>query len=352
MKSKFSLSIVLIIKLFAAFHASQAAVLTVDNSSASPGIYSTINAAVSAAQAGDTIYLQPTGLQYTSATIGKPVYIIGPGHTLSWTTALAEVASITIQEAGSGTTLEGIVIDGIVNLSFNVINVTIRNCRFAGVSSQIVASTNCHNMLVEGNVFQNYTSVFEQIRLANNSQNVLIKNNFFRLNSTGSSVSVLKNTNITTTFDQNTVIIANTGGVYCGSCDPHTISNNLWIGRDQNISSGAGGSTFYNNLTWSTTSTFNVLPGDNNLDNVEPVFVNVPSYLWSVGRDYNLVEVNVGYNGSSGGGQVGMYGGGFDFRKRGEPSGIPTFDQVKLLNTTVPQDGTIQIHVKAKKGLN
>jgi hypothetical protein len=291
-------------------------------------------------------------LQYTAATISKPVHIIGPGHALPWTTTLPEVASITVQAAASGTILEGIVIDGTLTLSFNTTDVTVRYCRFSGAASRITTGSNCHNLLVEGNVFQNYTSVFDFIALNNNSQNVLIKNNFFRLNSTGGSVSVLKNTNTSTVFDQNTVIIVNTGGVYCGSCDPHTISNNIWIGRDQNISSGVGGSTFYNNLTWSTTSTFTALPGENNLDNVEPVFVNVPSYLWSVGRDYNLVEENPGYTGSSGGGQVGMYGGGFEFRKRGEPSGIPTFDQVMLLNTTVSQDGTIQIQVKAKKGMN
>jgi hypothetical protein len=195
MKTKFLSALMFASFLVTMLPDARSAVLIVDNSSVSPGVFTSINAAVTAASNGDTIYLQPTGLQYTTATISKPVHIIGPGHALPWTTTLPEVASITVQAAASGTILEGIVIDGTLTLSFNTTDVTVRYCRFSGASSRITTGSNCHNLLVEGNVFQNYTSVFDFIALNNNSQNVLIKNNFFRLNSTGGSVSVLKNTN-------------------------------------------------------------------------------------------------------------------------------------------------------------
>ena len=82
-----------------------------------------------------------------------------------------------------------------------------------------------------------------------------------------------------------------------------------------------------------------------------PQFENASSpYGWSVNADFKLVPSNSGYAGAAGGGQTGIHGGGFDFRMRGQPNGIPTFDQVILLNHTVPQDGNIQIRVKGQKG--
>lgn len=356
MKKKVIFTFKIIFLLVTISAEARGAVLVVDNSSNSPGIYDNINAAVSAALPGDTIYLQPTGLQYQSATITKPLVVIGPGHNLPWTTSFAVVPSITIQATASGTLLEGFIIINSISLANNTTDVTIRNCRFSGTNFRLTTGINCHNLMVEGNVFQNYTSLFSCIALTQSSQNVLIKNNYFFLNSTGSTVSIITGTNTTTTFDHNTVIIANTGGAYCSSCQAHTISNNIWIGAsqlvaNQNISSGATGSIFYNNQTWSPITTYDPLPGDNNLDNIEPVFVNASSYAWSIDNDYNLEESNAGFAGSSAGSQIGMYGGSFDFRKRGEPRGVPTFDQVLLLTTSVPEDGTIQIRVKAKKGM-
>ncbi len=329
----------------------KADVLIVDNSVNSPGIYPSINDAVAAAQAGDTIYLQPSGVQYSGATINKSVHLIGPGHTINWTTSLPHVASISIVSPASGTIIEGITVVGSVSLGNNITDVVIRNCRLSATNSRITTGESCHNLVIEGNVIQNYTSLFSIIATTQSTQNILIKNNFILMNTTGTSATVLSGVNATTQFDHNTVILTNTGGSYCTSCQPHTVSNNIWIGASQNLSSGSASSIFYNNQTWSASTTFDPLPGVNNIDNVEPVFVNAPAYAWTINNDYNLEESNAGFTGSSTGGQIGMYGGVFDFRKRGEPRGVPTFDQILLLTTSVPQDGTIQISVKAKKGM-
>jgi hypothetical protein len=352
MKAKNYVSGFLLFVFLTAHLSGNSAVLIVDNSSVSPGVYTTIAAAAVAASPGDTLYIQPSGLVYTGPTINKRLHIVGPSHTPVYTTTLPQINGVVFAAGSNGSVLEGVVVSSTVTINTDVRDITIRYCRFVSASAgnYITAATNNHNLVVEGNVFQNYGSAFGVIGLHPTSQNVLVKNNFFRITSSHTNPTIFTGTNSSTVFDHNTVIISQNGS-YCSNCEAHRVSNNIWIGTANNISSGAGASQFFNNLTYSTTTTYADLPGEGNINNAQPVFENGTSpYAWSVNSDFSLAEASPGYTGSLGGNQIGMYGGGFDFRKRGQPSGIPTFDQVLLLNNTVPQNGTIQIRVRAQKG--
>jgi hypothetical protein len=329
-----------------------ATIFTVDNNASSASSYTTITAAHDAAQAGDTLYIQPSGTNYVNSSISKKLFIIGPGHTPSYTPGRVKLAGLTITASASGSMVEGLIFaTNSLTLAAGTIDVTVRNCLFQG-NTNLIAQANCHNLVFTGNVFDGYAGNVGCLWLNTSSQNVLIQNNYFRLLA-GSSVHVMLSANVSTIFNHNTVIVAAGTGAYCQTCNAHQVSNNIWIGTTQNISSGAAASVFFNNQTYSAETTFDNLPGTGNLNNVEPVFVNAQApYVWSVSSDFNLAESNAGRTGAADGGQTGIFGAGYNFRNRGEPKGIPTFDQVILYNYSVAKDGNIQMRVKAKKGLN
>ncbi|MEP7264551.1 MAG: hypothetical protein ABI772_08635, partial [Bacteroidota bacterium] len=56
-----------------------ATVLTVSNQSPNPGQYTTIQAAINAATAGDTVYVHPSATHYAPFNLDRKLTIIGNG---------------------------------------------------------------------------------------------------------------------------------------------------------------------------------------------------------------------------------------------------------------------------------
>src|SRR5688572_4938910 len=105
----------------------QGAVLTVSNSVSNPGQYSSLPAAITAAQPFDTIYVHGTPASYGSINITQPLVIVGTGHHPSkQNPQVAVIGQIDIR--ASNVTIDGIYFNNLLMgwIVFN--NITIRNC--------------------------------------------------------------------------------------------------------------------------------------------------------------------------------------------------------------------------------
>ena len=153
-----------------------AGVITVSNASVSPGQHSSLSAAVSAANAGDTILIHGTGINYGSITLDKALVFIGPGHnpTDKQNINPAMVDNVLLTTGSSQSKFYGINISYIYT-NTTITNIVISNCL---VRSRVhIRHANCHNWTVDGSVF---TSSDRNIEAdGNNVSNLRVRNSVF-----------------------------------------------------------------------------------------------------------------------------------------------------------------------------
>ena len=145
-----------------------------DNPSAN--IYSEIQDAHDAAFNGDTLMIEGSSENYSSLTCTKKLVIKGPGYYLDENPGLsanilaANVSTAYFNEGSSGTVVMGIdfissitISDnnitvrrctlGQVNMSYNINNITVSECIFAG--SGYLSGSLATNLIVSNNIFAN-----------------------------------------------------------------------------------------------------------------------------------------------------------------------------------------------------
>src|SRR5262245_57820134 len=114
MKNSFYL---IFVALFSAFTV-QAAVLTVDNNGNSPGQYTSLQAAITAANAGDSIYISGSINSYGNVSLAKRLMLFGPGYNPAkqdpMTATIGSIALDTVisVSGASGSKIYGIVTGG------------------------------------------------------------------------------------------------------------------------------------------------------------------------------------------------------------------------------------------------
>ena len=318
----------------------QGAVLTVSNSVANPGQYSSLPAAITAAQPGDTIYLHGTPASYGSITISKPLVIIGTGHHPRKQTPQVSILN-QIDITSSDVTIDG--------LSFNVLlmgwiafnNITIRNCQIANNLEIGYASPGISNMLIENNVIMNGNSYGINFNGSTVLSNVIVRNNIFHSKFMGAASAGL-------VIDHNFFYSTGQPDAFSG-VSLATITNNIFYVMSPQ---GASNSTFNNNITYNTLN--NTLPygtnlGTGNLINTDPQFVNYPlaGQLFIAAHDYHLQAGSAGKNAATDGTDIGIWG-GVGFSMTGEPP-IPVIRLLDVNNPNVPVGGTLNVHLKSSK---
>jgi len=136
-------------------------------------VYSTIAAAVTAAQSGDTIYIGgATAVYAESITIAKPLTIFGAGW-LSSTTAATQPTVIsgtfTVSNGANNLTISGLQVQSIIfNNAQELTNVTISRCNVPG---RIYGSTSSYFKMSNFKISECYLSggtLFEYLKCTNN----------------------------------------------------------------------------------------------------------------------------------------------------------------------------------------
>jgi len=320
-----------------------ATVHTVSNNQNSPGQFTSLQAAIDAASPGDTIYVSGSTSNYGSVTVSKQLTLIGAGYNpnnqFQFKTQLSTITlSMGTTTNPSGTLIMGFDLSGISCNSNNINNITITLNRIGTIG---LGSRTINNWVIKNNIL-NYVSS------GSNSTNILVFNNFITQYLSGfNSTSVVVSNNIFLRNSPSSNIFASVEyavvtnnivwGLSTGGCNYCTFNNNISFGGNQT-------SFIYNNNT-----------GQNNFENVNPLFVNAPDFVFNYNHNYLLAAGSPGVGAGTDGTNIGIYGGAFPFPSGGpipyQTSPVPPIPQVvsmNILNSVLPENGTLQVEVEGK----
>jgi hypothetical protein len=336
---------------------SQAATLTVNNLSPSPGQYATVALAMTAAANGDIILIQPSTISYGAVTVNKSVTLRGGGWNPVYkqTVNVTTLDDITLSAALNDVKIEGINFSSLslgfnsttsiygqsnVKIEFCTIRSTvafyrgchdwlIRNNYFANINGNCLAASGIvsNNLIVEYNVFAGYLTDFSLV------SNVLIDHNLFISTSTSSTRFAMAGT---------------TNGLL--------VSNNIFS-NVQPVQSGVviTNSTFTNNIYTKFTGSV-VLPTGSgvtvseipNPTNKVLEFETYDNTGFNVNHNYRLKSTSLGKGAGSDGKDVGIQTDVNTFSMTGEPD-IPAVRTMLILNSVVPSGSAININMSASK---
>ena len=346
----------------------EAAVLIVDNTPGAGAPYTTLQGAINAASAGDTIMVQPSATSYGGVSINKKLTLIGPGHYPEPRNN-ATVGVITLTTGSSGTTITGLQLQAASCATNNVVH-DLRILRNHFFYQSPLRGSNMGNSsngwLVEGNVFVENTAcggcLMIDLQTQSNNNWVFRNNIFVTRNTASTNTRLFSDLNATTLLYHNIIIHRNPGQIFGGpigswgdECFNALFQNNIiWVTNASftDLDVNCTNCQWVHNLTYHSSATLDVLPGTTNLDNTNPQFVNVPTSDFSYDNDYHCAPGSPGATGASDGSMVGVHGGSFPFTMNGLPQGIPRMLDMILDNITIEQGNNSTVRVKATGGID
>ncbi len=309
---------------------SNAAVLTVSNAVTSPGQYTTIAAAMTAASNNDTIYIHGTNINYGSFTVTKALTFIGPGHNpQNQGLSLAIINDIALGTGSSNTRIIGFRVNNIsTNTAISGVSIT-RNYIFG----QVITYNNCPNWNFESNIFAS-TGINLDPQQYGGSTNWVVTKNVFN-----GQISYF---NAAYCYFYNNLFLRS-GNAFNATMNYVYFYNNIFY---RPTLTGATGCTFERNLSYPN----NAFANGTNLVNADPLFVNFPlagaSFAYT--HDFHLQAGSPAIDYGTDNEDLGLYGGSLGYYNQ---NGIPNIPQVREFNvtstTTVPPGGTININVKS-----
>jgi hypothetical protein len=340
----------------------QATIRTVSNNPATIAQYNTIQSAIDASAAGDTILVHGSPNTYTGFTISdKKLTIIGPGWRPDKN--LPHVANVNTTITLSGTASSGTELQGLTISGGNIIIAThnLNNIRFIRnrVIYQPFSITPPGTGTISGYLFEgNY---FDDGKVnSNNSQtlqNFIFQNNIFYLNDCCSSYSISGFFNtINVLFDHNLFYgLSGVNNVFSASdCRFLLLTNNIFVRRN---AANAISTTFSNNLTFNTsnntpwTANGNV-DGGGNIANQDPQMVSQASINGGSSDPLYDFTIPVGpaNNSATDGKDIGLLydiSGSLNWANS-RNSRIPRIAKMNITNPTVAVGGSVTVSVEAR----
>ncbi len=318
---------------------------TVNNNNPSPGQHTSINAAIGAAAAGDTILVTGSPISYFNFSVTKNnLTFIGAGHKPQKAPGYSTfIDDIILASNLSGVKIQGFNLNGIPGAA-NADNVTIEYCL---IRSQMTCSTNCNNWTIRNCIFSTPQANFNSVSAPGRSD-ILITNNIF---SQGSKIAGLSNSNTGVIISNNIFLkgSGSDGGAFSDVANA-TIINNIFY---QMSPTGVSASIFNNNLTFGATN--NELPptactncgGMDNIINQNPLFTTYTSgQNFSYAHDYILQAGSPGKNAGGDGTDLGVYGLNNIFSETGEPP-IPVVRTLTIANPNTAKGALLNVTVTA-----
>ena len=344
---------VLIFSTFMAISA-KAATLTVNNANPSPGQYTTIAAAMTAAANGDTLLIQGTVNNYGNVTITKPLTLRGTGWSPIYKQNTYSTVLDGITLAGG---LNGVVIEGINFSAFfsgaphAQYNITIQFCQ---IRDKIDFWHGCHDWLIRNNYFSSTSYNLFASGTTGNS-NLIAHYNVF----SGTIYYFSNTTNVL--IEHNLFISPVNQNIYAftGLNNALICANNIFYGTR-----ASGGTltncSFSNNLTYlqggTNPMTANGVNGNSvsytgaDLQNVNPLFTtkSAASDGFSISDNYRLQSSSLGKTAGTDGKDLGIYSDVNVFSLTGEPE-TPAVRKFQILNTVTTSGSTLTIKMEASK---
>ncbi|MDH7911286.1 right-handed parallel beta-helix repeat-containing protein [Winogradskyella sp. SYSU M77433] len=348
----------LLIALLISAIVSAQTVYTVDNNEGSAAAYTSVQAAINDASAGDIIYIQPSPNGYGDIQMTKTLTIYGLGHNPELNNGLvATVSNILFRYAdASGSKISGLNINGIYldNTTYNNHNVVITNnkiYRILGNSTTVRAN----NTIISGNYIQHNSNNAIDIY---NSQNWIISNNIIEQYNTVSTYSLFNRFNVSSTFNNNVVLTRQNGDSTQSirmfhNCSGALVSNNIFLFTGNSVTNmnlgTNSGLDFQNNLTYSYNATFDPLSGTNNIDDTDPQFTafNQNTSLNSTSNDFEIQSGSPAEGAGTDGNDLGVFNGNFPFSLRGYPTELPYLTDFVIYNNIISAGETLDVNVKA-----
>lgn len=340
-------------------------ILIVDNDpviDTSPAhMFNNITDAISAANNGDIIYVQPSLTSYGAVTINKEITLFGSGYAPELNDGRrSELSSVRIDADNikisgfyistyitynsSTSTSDNIIIED------NFVNQTI----FVGSTNAGHTTTN-NNWIIRGNVINFGITLHADPTKCINT--VITNNHITLLNGNATASYALRYFNDTTIFNNNVVRINHTWGntnIFPNMTGDVTAFNNIFISNGINtLFTPTTGRTLTLNNSISYMSTGGTLslamPGTGNFDNQNPFFTSVASSAFDIAPedDFTLSPSSVGLNAGSDGNDIGIYNGDYDFDMRGYPTELPYLTSFTISNNLIEAGENINVNVKA-----
>jgi hypothetical protein len=360
--------------LLATFN-TQATVRTVSNFPATLAQFNTIQAAVDASSAGDTVYVHGSPNQYSSFDLtNKRLVVIGPGWSPNKQLPFDAVINTDVIVGGvngvdiTGTASSGSVIHGLaftgstgIRINTSAINnlqfVRIHTVNCPVIFSGGVSPGNWTGYLFEGCVFNN-GQVRSDNAAVHNFSNFLFQNNIFFENGccVGANISGFANTS-SIMFDHNLWFGPGSGSRDCftNNCRFLTLTNNTFVRR--NAANQNSSSTFNNNITFNTGNNIPWLSNGNvnsggNIDNQDPQMVSqaaVNTGSLNFASDYTIAA-GPSNNTASDGKDIGLL---YDVTgslnwDNSRNSRLPRIFSMNVVTPTVPAGGSVTINVEAR----
>jgi hypothetical protein len=339
-----------------------ATVRTVSNWTNIPAQYTSIQSAIDAATAGDTVYVHGSPNTYPDFVINRRISIIGPGfYPTNQNQNRATVSTVfiysTIAGAVNNINVVGMYISYQLYVGYNsnyatgvpIEGLRVNRCFVNGLSNPLGSNTSS-SLIVEQSIFSstlstdNFASVlvnntiFNNARISSNSQtdaNTVVTNCLFYGNGSGPS-------NISNTIFSNNIFYLCTS---FGGESGNTFNRNLTYGTDNNTLSFSGAIT--TNTLVNTDPLFitpyntgyygNGAPGNNPL-----AFFNDGNLLLQAGSP----AINQGTDSKD----IGPTGGTANFNYRTQSmSAIPQMVSLIINNSTLPQNGTLNVQFSGSR---
>ncbi|HRG59616.1 MAG TPA: hypothetical protein PK323_11715 [Bacteroidia bacterium] len=325
-----------------------AAVLLVNNLAGGPGQYAQINAAITAANPGDTIYVSGSNIVYAAFNITKDsITIIGPGTYSDKQNAFpANINGFTCDNNLSHIKIKGLLLSDDAN--------------FAGTA-------NISHLELIGNAFST-TAGYINFNGASNFSFINIANNIFTL-SNNDIIDFVNSSGFSNVIIQNNILF---GSIRSLNAPNSVVNNNIFINIlnafddfgasffsnvmiKDNIfykshpTNNTSGCTFQNNISYSPTITYPLMGGTGNIDNTDPLFINAPTGGYTTAFNFHLLAGSPAIGASSIGDDIGYYGGSFLKTETGETLNMPVIRLMDVQNQNVPQNGNVNVKVKSTK---
>lgn len=332
---------------------------TVDNRPGTTAQFTSVQAAHDAASPGDFIYIHPSPISYDNVNINKEIHLRGIGHNPELANGeFAKLSTISLRtDATAGTNASNSSISGLNIQTISDLNqapfhnILIQNNRIGQIGVYQI-----YNWIVQGNVFSGntYSFVFNGTLHANN----IISHNIFNTNSTlNSSNSTIQNLVASETFSNNIIITNSSTGsdIFFSNCNNPVVNNNLFLLNTNSTITRIN--TFDSNINFQNCLTFayggqtiDPLTGTNNLDNINPMFVNIgtpenPAFAYN--KSYKLQVDSPAIDAGSDGDDLGIYGQGFLFQMKGYPFDLPYPTSININNAVVEAGGNLEVVFKA-----
>ncbi len=312
--------------------------------------------AIAATSNGDIVYVVPSGTSYGDiGAISTEISIFGAGLNPDQTTP----DNSTIQQVvigASNVRLSGLVInrdptDGsAISFGGTFANITIDNCRF----SRLTAGSDLSNLLLMNNIMGEDIGGFGRgtVVVTTGTSGLRLTNNIIYGSSQGGANSSAWMHDFNGAIVEHNVFIGNTSGSTQSAffvATNNSFKNNIFYGLRLRTTAGSfANNTFEYNISFgASNNTFPTADGNvslNNLENVDPIFVNISfGNSFDFSQDPNLQAGSPGLGTGEGGTDRGVFGGAtpLDFTF----TSLPTVQSVNI-PAAVAQGDDLSINIK------